>query len=476
MSRVPAVKSMVVLPFVNRSPDPENEYFNDGLTEEVISDLSGLSGLQVVSRNSAMALKGTAKDTSTLARELGVSHLVTGTVRRAGSALRVTAELVDAQTDMLLWSEKYAGSAEDVFGIQEQISQKIASALQVALTAREAAQVAERPINDAIAHDCYLRARQEMYGWTAASTQRALRLVDDALAIVGDNALLFATKGQIYFMSANVMLTPTDESLGRAQHYADRAFALEPNLAQGIFVRGLITALRGRVEQALDDLRRAHELQPGDANLIVPLARFSVQAGHRAGHLVEELVRIDPLTPSTYSSLAAFHAVNGRFQEGAASARRAIEMARDNSLLQIMCGWWIAEAGCREEAVDVLRGAAEALEGTVGGTLARFLQHAAMGDSRAVLEFATPQLEQMRHGWFNPMVAAGHAAIGHTAEAIRWTRIAIDCGFINYPCLARHDPFLANVRLEPEFQHLMDGLRRRWEAVDESERQPLAGE
>ena len=159
-------RTVVVLPFVNRSADPDNEYFSDGLTDEVISDLSRVSALRVISRNSAMALKGTTKDSRTLGRELEVTHLVTGTVRRAGPSLRITAELVDASTDTPIWAEKFSGSMDDVFGIQEDISKRIVEALQVTLSASEARDVAERPIDDPVAYDYYLRACHVMFSWT----------------------------------------------------------------------------------------------------------------------------------------------------------------------------------------------------------------------------------------------------------------------------------------------------------------------
>lgn len=221
-----------------------------------------------------MALKGTAKDTPTLARELGVSHLVTGSVRRAGDALHVTAELVEAKTDSPIWSEKYSGTADDVFAIQEEISRKIVSALEIKLTDTEERRVAARPIDDAVAYDAYLRARQVMYGWSAESSSHALRLVDDALSIVGDNALLLATKGQIHWTNANVMLQPFDESLDRAAELAERALALDADSALGIFVRGIVAGLRGQVEAAIADVRRAHERSPSDANVLAELCRF----------------------------------------------------------------------------------------------------------------------------------------------------------------------------------------------------------
>jgi TolB-like protein len=129
------VKSIAVLPFANLSTDPENEYFADGLTDEVTADLSRMGALRVISRTSAMTFKRTTKDVSTIARELGVRYILEGSVRRAGDRLRITAELIDAVTDDHLWGDKFDGSVEDVFAIQERLARVIVNALELRLTA-----------------------------------------------------------------------------------------------------------------------------------------------------------------------------------------------------------------------------------------------------------------------------------------------------------------------------------------------------
>ena len=189
------VTSIAVLPFVNLSPDPENEYFADGLTDEVIADLSKVRALRVISRTSSMALKGTNKDVRTIGRELGVRFVVEGSVRRAASRLGISARLIDASTDDHLWTEKYDGTVDDVFTMQERLARTIVDALQLQLTADEHQQLVARPISNVHAYECYLQARQAAFRWHQDAIDHAIQLLHNGLAIVGDNAELYAALG-----------------------------------------------------------------------------------------------------------------------------------------------------------------------------------------------------------------------------------------------------------------------------------------
>jgi len=466
-------KSLVVLPFANQSPDPDNEYFADGLTEEIITDLSRLQGLRVISRNSAMILKGSRKDTPTIARELRVSHVLTGSVRRAGNALRVTTELVEAATDTPVWSDKFSGTMEDVFGIQEEIARKIVAALEVKLSPGEREQAAARPIENPVAYDCYLRARREMYVWTAEASRRALRLVDDALAIVGDVPLLLATKAQLRWNEVNTGRAPPEVGLEAASELVGRALARDPDLPLGIFVRGLVAGSRGQAERALPDLYRAHELWPGDANVLTELCRFSNTAGlRRFGPLVDRCVEIDPLTPVTWLVVSTYHTLDGRNAEAAPAARRAIEMAPIASMLHILAAWQIAEAGFTEEACRILGRVGAEMGETPPGSWALFLKNTWEGNPEAALARVTPEMaEAMKRNEFSAIgMAQGFAFLGRRDEAFEWLRTSIACGFINHPYLAEHSVFLAGLRGDPRFEELMEGIRPRWEAVVEWER------
>ncbi|MFV1989009.1 MAG: protein kinase [Gemmatimonadota bacterium] len=470
-AQTPQEKTVVVLPFANRSGNAENEYFSDGLTEEVISDLARLSSLRVISRNSAMALKGTTKDTSTLARELGVSHLVTGSVRRAGQALRVTAELVEAKTDTPIWSEKYSGTVEDVFGIQEHISSEIVTALQVTLADSGELQTAERPIADVVAYDCYLRARQEMYIWTRDAQRLALRLVDQALEIVGDSPLLLATAGQIHWSQVNTNLVPAEEGLPRASELVSRALSIDPDCHLAIFVRGLVAGLRGQPEVALKDLYRANELRPGDANVLAELCRYSNVSGLPSHwKFVEQLSRIDPLTPLTPLVVSSYRWMNGPREEAAPPARRAIELAPQASMLHVIAGWQIAEAGFREEAIEILGRAGAEIVDSVDGAIARFLRCALEGNEEEALRHTSHEMEKTVGNEFaRRIMADGHALLGRRDDSLRWLRSAIEAGFIHHPCLARGDVFLEALHGNPEFEKMMTDLEPRWQAVVEWE-------
>jgi serine/threonine protein kinase/tetratricopeptide (TPR) repeat protein len=467
--------AVVVLPFVNRSPDSGNEYFSDGLTEEIITDLSRIDALKVISRNSSMALKGAGGDTRSIAKQLGVTHVVSGSVRRAGDALRVTAELIEARSDAPLWSEKYSGTVADVFGIQEEIALKIVAALKIKLTDSGEQRAMSRPIENVVAYDCYLRARQEMYNWVPAAQDRAKRLVDEALGIVGENSLLLATKGQIVWNKVNTMMDPDERHLDDAADYARRALALDPEDFLGIFLRGLVAGIRGETANALRDIYRAHQLRPGDPNVIAEMCRFAEASGVEDGEYVKELVAIDPLTPVTWILVAFTNMLNGRIQEGIPGARRIIELAPGVSLLHILTAWTFAAAGLHGEAIDLLEMTGKKLAGTLHGSWALFLRYALDGDATRCCAQMTPLLEKgiSLTDHCARTIADGYSLIGRNDDALRWIRIAMNHGFTNYPFLAKYDPLLANVRSDPRFPELMREVKARWEALARDLPQPL---
>src|SRR5881409_118873 len=218
-------RSIVVLPFANLSPDPDNAYFADGLLEEVIADLSRVRALTVISRTSAVKLKEKDWDLRRIGRELNVRYALEGSVRRAGSALRITAQLIDVETDAHLWAEKYSGTVDDVFDLQERLSRQIVEALRITLSPEDR-ELAQRPIADIRALEYYQRARQEYYRHTAEGMVAARALAEHGLAVVGPQEALYGMLGTVYAWSPISPGGDEETTLLEAEACARRAFAL----------------------------------------------------------------------------------------------------------------------------------------------------------------------------------------------------------------------------------------------------------
>ena len=208
--------SIAVLPFTNLSADPDNEYFSDGLTEELITDLSGVKALHVISRTSSLQLKGTTKGMREIGRTLGVRYALTGSARKAGNALRITAQLVDTTTDEQIWAEKYSGTMDDVFDVQERVSRAIVTALRVKLSASEDDRLAERPIKNPRAFELYLRA-QVLVRRYGASMDQVNALLDRAIEIEGLSPPLRALRAYLWVTQVRAGMSTDAVHLARAE-------------------------------------------------------------------------------------------------------------------------------------------------------------------------------------------------------------------------------------------------------------------
>ncbi len=217
--------SIVVLPFANLSPDAENAYFSDGLTEELIADLAKVNALQVISRTSSMQLKGTNKGVATIGQELGVRYVLAGSVRKAGNSLRITAQLIDVATDAPLWSDKYSGTMDDVFEVQERVSREIVKALGVRLTSDEIRRLANRPIADPRAFELYLQARQQLRRYAIPA---AVPLIESAIRIEGETPPLVAMRALATLWQVRLGMAPDQSPLDEAERAAQSLIAERP--------------------------------------------------------------------------------------------------------------------------------------------------------------------------------------------------------------------------------------------------------
>ncbi|MDL1875290.1 tetratricopeptide repeat protein [Cytophagia bacterium CHB2] len=462
-----AEKSIVVLPFKNISPDPENEYFSDGLTEEIIADLSKVQALRVISRTSAMKLKATDKDVKTIGRDLQVQYALEGSVRKAGNSLRITAQLIDAATDAHLWAEKYSGTLDDVFDIQEKVSRAIVDALKMKLSPEEQQKIAERPIANVQAYDLYIRARHEILQFSAEGLERALKLLQQGLELAGENVLLLAAKGYAHWQFFNAGIKAEEAVLQEAEQSVQRIFSLQPESVYGYRLLGLIQVSRGNPRASVRYFARALQIDPNDPDSLMWLTLIYSTVGRSAlaEPLIQKLIAIDPLTPSNYMFACAPPFYDGRFAEALESIRASYELDSENIAHRFFYFFLLLLNKNFDEAfalVDLmLKDAPEHFYTRLGS----FLKFSISGEKEKALDALTHDIKiAARADWqYSTLVADGFALLKEKEQAYDWLENGVTCGFINYPYLARHDPFLENLRGEERFEKLMAKTKVAWE-------------
>jgi TolB-like protein len=461
-----ARRSIAVLPFTNLSLDPENRYFADGLTEELIADLSKLQLLRVISRTSSMVFKESTKDVKTIARELDVQYILQGSVRRAGQQLRISAQLIDASKDDHVWAEHYDGTVEDVFAIQERLARVIVGVLELRLTDDEQRRLSERPIRDLHAYECYLRARYESWRWRRDAIDHAIQLLHNGLAIVGDNARLYAALGHAHLQYREAGIDFSARPLDEAERCAHEVFRLESRSASGFRLRGWIQYSRGRIQDAVRNLKAALEIDPNDADALLLLCNCYLISGKVSATrpLIGHVLTLDPLTPLTRCLPGFADASEGNLQAAVEPYRQMFDMDRDNPMARLFYLWILALTGRADAVATVLEGFSHAERHTVPARIAQFLVHALFHRRRDALPAVTPDIEAvaMASDVFARFLAEGYAVAGAPERALHWLAIAVDRGYINYPFLARYDPCFEPLRSLPQFQELLETVRKRW--------------
>src|SRR5688500_13733495 len=461
---------IAVLPFVVATAGQEADHLADGLTDEIITDLSMIKTLRVISRQSAMRLKGSDKDLRTIARELGARYVLTGSIRRAGSSLRVTAQLADANIDAQLWADRFNGTLEDVFAIQERLSRQIVDALRLRLTPTEDRRLAQHPIADVRAYEYYLLARQEIWNF---NTDRALQLVRRAQGIVGDNELLFVAEGLIYWQNVNVGIVPVsryDEYLRKAEACAAKVFALNPDSSKGYGLRGAIRHIRADPNGAARDYKKALLLDPNDPEALLWLGYYYAVSGRPAlaRALMDRLQQVDPLTSINLAMYGMVAMFDGNYPEALTWTQRSVDIDSANPTPCMIHALMLAANGRREEGMAMLDTVAGGPSGMAWARLAPAMACALRGERDELLRIMTPELRAAAQ-WdelFAWWAADCFALVNEAEAAINFLERAVEFGFINAPWLSKYEPFLASLRNEPRFGRLMERVRAAWRAFE----------
>ena len=463
----PPEKSIIVLPFENMSPDPDQEYFSDGLTEEIITDLSHITDLLVISRSSAMTFKGGKKKIGEIVKEVNVHYVLEGSVRKAGNNLRIAAQLIDGINDSHIWAEKYSGTLDDIFDIQEKVSGSIANALKIKLSSIEKKKIQERPIDNAFAYDCYRRAYPEINSMSKERLDKGLKLLSKALDIAGENAVIYAGTAVAFMMYANIGIEQ-EENLKKAEEFVKKALDLDKELAEAHFTLGGIIVLKdGDMIKAMDHWVKAHKSKPEDPEIMVYLSLGYDIVGQDevARSLVEKCAKIDPINPLNDAIAGWNHFFGGRFDSALDSLLAAYNLSPENPMHQYFKALILVYNDRADEAYEFIFKNVEEQSENIWSQVTIFLKYIIKRDKDKLTLLMTPDFVKKIHCdlQYSYHVATFYAYLDEKEESIKWLENAINRGFINYPLLSEHDKLLNNIRGEERFKKLMERVKYEWE-------------
>jgi TolB-like protein/class 3 adenylate cyclase/Flp pilus assembly protein TadD len=359
---LPDKPSLAVLPFTNLSSDPEQEYFSDGLTEDLITDLSRLSGLFVIARHSTFAYKGTAVKVQEVSRDLGVRYVLEGSVRKAGERVRITAQLIEASTGHHLWAERYDRPLQDIFALQDEIVQKIVTTLKLQLSLWEQGHLVRKTTANLEAYDYYLRGVEYFYRLTQETNVQARQLFEQALALDPQYAEAYARLGWSCLIGWISQWDQASQTLEQAFALAQQAVALDDSLPLAHRVLGWVALWKKQHEQAIAAAERAVALAPNDAEGYARLGEILNFAGRPVEAIgwVEKALRLNPRSPFHYSFyLGHAYRLTGRYEEAIAALKRALTRNPDylpvHENLAAVYSELGREAEARAEVAEVLR-------------------------------------------------------------------------------------------------------------------------
>ena len=461
---------VLVLPFADRSPDADQGHLADGLTEEIITDLSNIDRLRVISRTSSLRLKDSSDDIARIGEQLNVQYVVEGSVRKAGKKLRVNVNVVDVSTDSPVWGCKFGGAVEEVFDIQDQVSKSIVDALALRVTSVEQHRMTEHPISDVRVYECYLKAKQEMLRFSSDALDRALGHLRAGAAIDENNLLLLSASGEVHWQYVNAGLSIDEGHLDKARTIAKKILSLDENSAAAHRLSGLIRYHDGDTEGGLRELRQALKLEPNDPDTLMWLSLFTAVSGQPklAVPWMKRLLEIDPLTPLYQVLPGVLAQMDGNFDEASQLLQKGYTKNLENPGVRLVYGQSLAMCGRNEDGFAVFDALVYDMPESPFAHVGDFYRRALRGERGAAAEAVSEETKKvlrtdLQYSW---MLSQCYALIGDNNEGMSWLTNAVERGFVNFPLLANTDPLLTGMRGEPEFAVLMTSVEQRWKALE----------
>ncbi len=451
------IQSIVVLPLENLSRDPQQEYFVDGMTDLLITDLAMIRSLRVISRTSAMHYKGVHKPLAEIARELNVDAVVEGTTARSGSRVRIDARLIQAATDRYLWAESYTRDLKDVLVLQDEVARDIADSIQVQLTPQEKASLTRaRPIN-AEAYEAYLRGRYFMDKWSDQGFEKAADYFQQAIKLYPGNALAYAELANTYGSMVLRSSVPPAVGWRKAEAAANKAVELDDSAANAHTALGSVKAyFRCDKLGAEKEFKRALELDANSGEYFAYHAWFSLESGRTEEALAEKRrsLLLDPLSPLASSELGMFLIRAHRTDEAIQHLRKTVEMDPNFPAALDRLGWAYEQKGQYHQAAVELRKASD-LDPTPQRLerLADVLRES--GKRHDAYQVVAELVGMSKRRYVPPDLIAGtYAKLGEEAQALAWLERASED---DLPDLARSD--FEGLRSNPRFRKLEERFK-----------------
>ena len=444
-------KSIAVLPLLNESGDPKDEYFSDGLSEELIAALAQISGLKVIGRSSSFRFKDRKEEPRTIGEKLGVSTLLDGTVRKQGDRVRIVAELVNAADGIQLWTRTFDRQLKDIFAVQEEIAKAVAESLKVTLLGTDAKSAQVAATDNAEAHNAYLQGHFYLVRRNVEDFRKAIGYYDQAIQLDPEYALAYAERAEAWTLWGDLTgQRPT--AYPKARSDAEKAVAIAPALSEARAALGFVRCfIDWKFADGLAELKRAKELSPANPTANDLLARVIVYLGRfdEAERQARQAVELDPLSTVTQGNLARVLFYAGKLDEADAAARKAAELQPTGAGNH---RWQVLIAAQRGDGETALREAQlEPGEGYRRFELA--VAQYVVGDRQAADAALADLMAKAREGYAY-QIAEVYAVRGEKDKAFEWLQIAFDdrdAGTLGLLV----DPLLRGLRDDPRYKNLL---------------------
>jgi len=360
--KLPDKPSIAVLAFLNMSGDPEQEYFSDGISEDIITDLSKLSGLFVIARNSSFIYKDKPVNLQQVGRELGVRYVLEGSVRKGGNQVRITAQLIDAASGHYLWANRFDRKLEDIFAVQDEITEEIVTALDIKLLRGEQARVWRKSLKNPEARDLFYRGREKTHRFTKEATAEARQLFEQVIELEPDSPLGYALAAAALSLEVwgGWNKTPA-QSLKYAAELVKKATILDDTNADAHADLGLVYVISRQFEKGIAEAERAVALSPSGARVAGIAAVIHLHSGMPKDAIVlaKQAIRLNPVPPPfIFNILGVSYRESGQYKEAIATLKEGIarhpEWLSHYALVTVYCAAGQYEEA-RAEAEEILR-------------------------------------------------------------------------------------------------------------------------